>query len=161
VDLAVNYADRTGGVSHIQNVIGGNGNNLLVGDDNPNVLTGGLGRNILIGRGGADLLTGGAGDNILIGDSTIYDLDPNLTALKAIFAEWNRTDATYQKRVSDLLGTGGGGLNGAFTLAKSSLISDVSQDVLVGSSALDWFFITNKQDSVSGGATPGDHTTIV
>lgn len=160
VDLALHSANRAaGGVYNIQNVAGGNANNLLVGDDNPNALTGGLGRNILIGRGGADLLKGGAGDNLLIGDSTIYDL--NVTALNAIAAEWNRKDVSFEKRVSDLLGTGGAGLNGAFTLNKSSILSDISLDILTGSSALDWFFVTNKQDALNGGATPGDHTTIV
>ena len=160
VDLALNYADRTGGVSRIQNVIGGNANSLLVGDDNPNSLTGGLGRNILIGRRGADLLQGGAGENLLIGDSTVYDLD--LPALNAVFAEWNRTDAPFQKRVSDLLSQGGAGLNGGYNLGKSSILSDTSQDVLAGGgTALDWFFLTNKQDSTPGRATPGEHTTVL
>ena len=160
VDLARHTADRVGGgVFNIQDVIGGNGNSLLVGDDNPNVLTGGLGRSILIGGGGADLLQGGAGDNILIGDSTIYDT--NMIALAAIFAEWNRQDISFQKRVSDLISTGGGGLNGPYTLNKSSILDDSASDTLIGSSALDWFFVTNKQDVTGGGTTPGNRTTVL
>src|SRR5262249_53701556 len=45
-----------GGISNIQNVAGGLGNNTLVGDANANVLSGGKGRNLLIGGAGADQL---------------------------------------------------------------------------------------------------------
>ena len=139
--------------------MGGNANNLLVGDGNANTLTGGPGRDILIGRAGADVLKGGAGDNILIGDSTIYDTNP--TALAAIFAEWNRTDISFEKRHSDLNSASSKGLNGIFNLNKKSIISDISADVLFGSNGMDWFFTTKKQDVISAGSTAGDHTTEV
>ncbi len=49
----------------IENLLGGTGNDKLVGDNNSNALTGGAGNDILIGNGGNDTLDGGAGiDNI-------------------------------------------------------------------------------------------------
>src|SRR5262249_37709631 len=64
VNLARGTATGLAGISNIENVTGGQGNNLLVGDANANVLTGGAGRNILIGGAGLDQLTGGGGDNL-------------------------------------------------------------------------------------------------
>ena len=56
-----------GGVTSIENVIGGAGNDILVGDDNDNVIDGGAGNNILAGEGGDDTLWSGTGYNILYG----------------------------------------------------------------------------------------------
>jgi hypothetical protein len=159
VNLALHQASCTGGIFNTQNVIGGNGSNLFVGDDNANVLTGGLGRNVLIGRAGADVLTGGGGDNILIGDSTIYDT--NMTALAAIFAEWNRTDISFEKRHSDLNSASSKGLNGPYNLDKKSIAPDGSVDLLRGTSGLDWFFVTKKKDVIAGGENGGDKKTEV
>jgi hypothetical protein len=86
VNLRLGKATGLAGISGIQNVTGGQGNNLLVGDDNANILIGGAGRNILIGGGGVDQLTGGSGDNLLIGGGTKYDTDA--TALGLLLAEW-------------------------------------------------------------------------
>ena len=59
VNLAAGTATGTGGISNIQNVIGGQAGSLLVGDTNANVLKGGAGRNVIIGGGGADTLNAG------------------------------------------------------------------------------------------------------
>src|SRR5439155_4337341 len=45
----------------IDNVIGGSGNDRVVGSDLPNKLVGGPGNDTLIGNGGLDTLDGGAG----------------------------------------------------------------------------------------------------
>jgi hypothetical protein len=90
-DIAVNLQQGTatgvdGGISHIANVTGSVGNDLLVGDANANVLIGGTGRNIIIGGGGPDQIVGGGGDNLLIGGTTDYD--QNAAALELILREW-------------------------------------------------------------------------
>jgi Ca2+-binding RTX toxin-like protein len=161
VDLLIHTATGVGGgIFNIQNVTGSNGNSLLVGDANPNVLMGGTGRNVEIGDGGSDTIIGGGKDNILIGDSTIWDA--NLTALKAIFAEWTRTDLSFEQRLSHLMnqGTNDGRLNGNYLLNKKTVFSDGSTDTLVGGgpTALDWFFVTLKQDMFFP-HNPGDHIT--
>src|SRR5262249_51698437 len=53
-------------VSGIENVRGGDGSDVLTGNDDPNVLEGGVGNDSLVGRGGADVLDGGAGSADLV-----------------------------------------------------------------------------------------------
>jgi Ca2+-binding RTX toxin-like protein len=137
VDLLLGKATGFGGIAHIQDVTGSIGNDLIVGDDNPNILTGGTGRNILIGRRGADQLIGGPGDDILIAGYTDYDNDPNLTAWKAIKAEWTSGDS-YQTRYSFI--KSGGGLNGTYILDKTTVHSDQVKNTLTGGAGRDWFF---------------------
>jgi Ca2+-binding RTX toxin-like protein len=67
--------------SDVENLIGGNGNDVLVGDDDANELSGDFdgyyasGSDQLDGRGGADVLVGGGGDgDVLTGGSGDDDL---------------------------------------------------------------------------------------
>lgn len=138
-DVAVNLllgtaTDFAGGISNIQNVTGSQGNDLLVGDANPNVLVGGTGRNIIIGGAGADTITGSVNqDNILIGGTTLWDT--NMTDLMLIMHEWLRMDLNFKQRLSDLssggttvpnsvlLGTG-------VALNNSTVLADASVDTL-------------------------------
>jgi Ca2+-binding RTX toxin-like protein len=145
VNLALGTATGVaGGVSNVENVIGGPGDDILIGNDQADVLTGGPGRDILIGRGGADVLNGGVGDDILIGCSTDYDFDS--AALENIMAEWGRTDLEgtpgnqYFGRIQHLLGKLAGGENGSTFLTLSHLSDDGAADTLNGGSDLDWFF---------------------
>lgn len=161
VNLPLHTATRVGqGVFNVRNVIAGVGNSLLVGDAAANTLVGGTGRSVLIGGAGSDVLVGSAAaENILIADGTTFDA--NAAALAAIFAEWTRADVTFQKRVSDLISTGGGGLNGAYTLDKKSIVVDSASDVLMGGSGMDWFFDDKKLDTIAGGQQAGDRVTGV
>ena len=54
VNLITGSGTGTGGISSIQNAIGGDGNDTLTGDASNNVLTGGLGKDIINGGGGSD-----------------------------------------------------------------------------------------------------------
>lgn len=70
----------TGAVGPIQ-IVGGSGNDTLVGSTSADLLTGGAGNDTLQGRGGNDLLTGGPGmDTFLMGfvdrPDTITDFAP-------------------------------------------------------------------------------------
>ncbi len=67
--------------SSVASLVGGSGNDLLIGDTRANFITGGAGNDILEGGGGNDVLTGGAGaDEFVIGpvagQSTIADFTP-------------------------------------------------------------------------------------
>jgi hypothetical protein len=146
----------TGGIANIRNVIGGAGNDVLVGDVAANSLWGGAGRDLLIGGLGADLLDGGADDDILIGGYTAYDSNP--TALDAVMREWMRTDLdvlgpqeSYKARIDHLMS--GGGLNGAYVLKSSkgqgTVLDDGLADMLTGGDGLDWFFGDKKQDIIA------------
>jgi hypothetical protein len=112
----------------------GGGGSILVGGAGDDVLAGGAGRDLLIGGAGADALAGMGDEDILIAGSTSHDGDP--AALRALLAEWKRTDATYATRISHL--RSGGGLNGASRLAASDLFDDTSADVLTGGPGNDW-----------------------
>src|SRR5207248_688910 len=54
------------------NMSGGSGADLIVGDAGNDVLNGGAGRDVLIGGLGVDQLNGNADDDILIGSRTIH-----------------------------------------------------------------------------------------
>jgi hypothetical protein len=141
VDLLTGKATgAAGGISGFENVTGGSGNDILVGDAGNNVLKGGAGRDLLIGGLGADTLDGGADDDLLIGGVTAFDA--NTAALSAILAEWARTDLTYTQRVAHL--RNGGGLNGVNKLNDTTVGDDSAADMLTGGSGLtggqDWFW---------------------
>jgi hypothetical protein len=159
VNLALGTATGVGqGLARIQDVSGGLGNALIVGDAQPNVLVGGRGRNIIIGGAAADRVVGGSRDNILIGGTTAYDLNAN--ALGAIMAEWTRADLAFEKRVEHLMTGNNGALNGPFTLSKETMFDDLARDVLTGGGSLDWYFVNQFDDTVNN-RKPKDHITLV
>jgi hypothetical protein len=88
VNLKLSTATGTGFVSHIENVFGGQGNNLLVGNGN-NLLKGGNGRDILISGGGNSTLQAGNGEAVLLGAHYVFDT--NVAALNALMAIWSHT----------------------------------------------------------------------
>jgi hypothetical protein len=171
VDLALHLASRVnngapGGVFGIANVIGSQGNDLLVGDGSANILRGGTGRNLIIGGGGADQLYGGGGDNLLIAGLTSYD--QNLVALDALFAEWTSTDS-LTVRMKDI--STGGGLNGNYVLNPlatathpATVFADSAADQLFDGSGLSWFFVHQPGGTINQGAGPlinGDVVTLI
>jgi hypothetical protein len=85
--------------SNIQNVIGGQGANILVGDGNES-FTGGTGRNIIVSGGGSGQITGGGAGDILIGGTTAYDTDD--ASLQAILSYWTTSGDDYATRVANL-----------------------------------------------------------
>jgi Ca2+-binding RTX toxin-like protein len=155
VNLALGTATGVaGGVSNIENVTGGPGDDILVGDDQANVLSGGPGRDILIGRGGADTLRGGVGNDILVGGSTDHDL--NADALEDIMREWERVDgggtpfAQYLARIAHLRGPtpDHDNDNGTTFLNRSTVFDDGAADSLDGGSELDWFWMFGADTAV-------------
>lgn len=139
----------------IENVTGGSGNDILIGNGLDNVLNGGTGndvlvglgghdtlmaggtgRNILIGGDGADHLIGAAGDDLLIGGN--YVNQTNVASIIAIRNEWT-SSSDYNTRVGHLTTTNGG-LNGSTRLSASTVTDDGAADVLTGNGGLDWFW---------------------
>ena len=138
VDLPIGTATGlSGGISNIQDVYGSRGDDILVGNGG-NVLTGGTGRNLLIAGPTASTLIGNSGQDILVGGAPVYDADPKLTAIDAIMAEWSRTDLSYAARVQDLLD--GGGLNGSDLLDGANFLSNGGNNTLTGGAGLDLFY---------------------
>jgi Ca2+-binding RTX toxin-like protein len=149
-------ATDAGGIAYIQNVTGGSGNDILVGDANANVLNGGGGRNLIIGGAGADTVIGGSGDDLLIAGYTSYDL--NAAALQAILTEWQRTDESYAARVANLRsGVGAGSYRLVLNTpaAAGTVFDDGAADVLTGNAGMDWFWANLPQDTITDRA-PGE-----
>lgn len=160
--LRYNYATGTLGVSGIENVAGGEGNDILRGDAADNILygsggndlllgeegndslDGGSGRNVLIGGLGRDVLIGGGDEDILIAGYTAYDDDD--TALVAILSEWTRSDLTYGERVDHL--KYGGGVQDPYLLDATSVFGDAESNTLLGGGGLDLFFANLALDTV-------------
>lgn len=115
------------GIVRIQNVIGGAGNDILVGNGG-NVLDGGDGRDLLISGARASTLIGGNGDDILIAGTTIHDTNP--TSLNAIRSVWNSSD-DYSTRVMTLR---------AGLLSDSAISRNRQPDWMLGQDGLDMFF---------------------
>jgi hypothetical protein len=130
------------GIKNIRNVTGGNGNDMFVGDGTGNVLTGGTGRSILIAGAGAGTLKGNAGQDLLVGGTTNYDT--NLTALKAILAEWTST-SDYAIRVQHLLQ--GGGANGTTRLSATTFTNNGGVNTMTGAGDLDLFYGVKARDN--------------
>jgi Ca2+-binding RTX toxin-like protein len=117
-----------------------------------------MGRDLLIGGAGIDALRGNAGDDILVAGPSAFD-DPNaanVLSLRAILAEWSRTDAAYAVRIARISGSIGGGLNGTNALQPGVTVTDdAHNDTLHGESGIDWY-IANRlrpgtvRDTVTG-----------
>jgi hypothetical protein len=145
VDLPLGTATGvSGSIANMQNVTGGQGNSILVGNGG-NVLTGGTGRNLLIAGPTASTLVGNSGEDVLVGGTT--DFDTNAPALIALMTEWSRPDLPYASRVQNLLT--GGGLNGTTLLDASTFHSNGGGNTLTGGTGLDLFC----------GLLPGDSGT--
>ena len=143
VNLYTGVASRVGGlVSGIENVNGGAGNDIIVGDGQANNFNGNAGRDILIGGLGADKLVGGAGEDLLIGGTTAYDKETTMVALTAVMQEW-ASNETYTNRRQHLLGKLNGGKNGSYILSKTLVPEDAALDKLTGGPIdTDWFWAT-------------------
>jgi Ca2+-binding RTX toxin-like protein len=148
VNLTTGTADwMAGGIANVQNVTGGSGSDVLVGNDAANVLIGGAGRNLLIGGRGGDTLNDpkapALGEDLLIGGATVFD--SNTKSLAAVEREWARPTLPgtalqqYQARVDHLMT--GGGLNDIFRLSAATVFADGAADLLTGNSGagLDFF----------------------
>jgi Ca2+-binding RTX toxin-like protein len=158
VNLATGFATGAGSVQDIQNVTGGYGNDLILGNDLDNLLIGGdgndvlsggagadtliggRGRDLLFGGEGADRLEGGDGEDVLIGNNFSYQA--NTMALVALRAEWSRTDLSFAQRM-DHLRTGGGFALG-YMMNSMTVYEDNAVDELLGGPDpdTDWFWAT-------------------
>ncbi len=137
----------------------GGGATVAVGGAGRDTLIGGTGPSILIGGGGRDELKAGAGAAILIAGITKFDA--NLAALKALSAEWARTDETFAQKVAHLNGGATGGKNGAFVLDTTTVHHSGGPSELIGTSATDWFFahLTGRRKDDVDGFRAGDVLT--
>ena len=148
----------------IRNVIGGQGNNVLVGDGNTGLLLGGKGRDLLFSGGGNTTLRAGSGEAVLVGGH--YILDTDLNALEHLLAEWSRTDlgtpfdpTGYQARVRHL--EHGGGKNDPFLLNNTTVFADGGKQTLTSGAGLDFIFFDSADLPLTNPVRPGEQTRLV
>lgn len=170
VNLLAGTATGLTGVSGVEDIAGGDGDDFLMGNAANNVIVGGAGEDIILGWSGSDTLSGGGGRDFVIGGTGADVIHGNATedmlvaatiaygnettsvldrtAVDALMAEWRRTDISYAARIAHLTGTTGGGLNGAYVLNASTVFDDPETDHLFGDAGQDWFLAGDK-DSIS------------
>ena len=181
VNLLDGAATGIAGVSGVENIIGGDANDFLVGNAGDNVISGGNGEDIIFGwsgvdslngNGGRDFLIGGTGgdtihgnatEDILVSGTLTYASEApsstiDRTAIDAIMSEWRRTDLSFSARLAHLNGTTSGGLNGSYVLNATTALDDDVTDFLHGDAGQDWL-LAGVKDSVIGGGN--DTVTFV
>ncbi|HKB01089.1 MAG TPA: hypothetical protein VKD90_02670, partial [Gemmataceae bacterium] len=140
VQLAMPVVIDAGAGNDAVDAAGSAGPAVVLGRDGSDVLSGGAGRDLLVGGRGLDNLRGAAGDDILIAGPTT--LEPDLTGLLAVMAEWSDAGTDFVTRVRHLSGVTPGGANGPYLLKAATVQSDPSIDQLAGGADRDWFLFT-------------------
>jgi hypothetical protein len=138
VNLELQTASAVGGVViGFENVTGGSGNDLIVGDDQPNTLRGGAGNNVLVGGGGLDNIIGGPDSDLIIG-GTAFNYDQ--ASLDAVWLEWTNPNDLFMDKLGHLSGASGG-LNGTvYLIGGQTVISDGLANNLFGNGGNDWIW---------------------
>ena len=171
IDDDINDSIEIWGGAGDDNIKGGSGNDIIMGESGDDNLWGGNGRDIVIGGLGADRLHGDANDDILIAGFTMYEsdfamsapsgfgasasltLEQQRTALEAVLAEWT-SSRTYATRRQNIFGTGTGTRNnGSYffkisntSMTRNTVFDDAAVDRLWGDSGTDWFFANTLGD---------------
>jgi Ca2+-binding RTX toxin-like protein len=100
-------------VLDIENVSGGSGNDILVGNGEANLLSGNLGNDTVVGRGGQDLLAGGLGTDRIDGGSgldTVTYVDhvsPVTVSLDGIVNDGQAGENDHLSGLESIIGGGG------------------------------------------------------
>ena len=155
VNLLTGVATGTGGISAIDAVFGGSGNDILVGTGSGILLEAGSGNDLIIGGSGQATIDSGSGQDIIIAGSTNYDT--NKAALQAIESYWANTSISFATRIAKLSGPGVSG----YKLNPSTVTHANASDTLNLGSANDWVFWRmsgTDADNLTG--TPG-HSTFI
>ena len=144
---------------------GGSGNDIILGESGDDNLWGGNGRDLILGGSGADKIHGDQLDDILVGGFTAFEAEFNQSApsafsaasrltfenqrlaLEAILSEWG-SNRTYSQRRDNIRGTSTGARDNANYFLKvddnvmtnNTVFEDDAKDTLWGDQGTDWFF---------------------
>jgi Ca2+-binding RTX toxin-like protein len=132
VNLALGTATGKFAYTQFENVTGGSGKDVLVGDDNDNILIGGAGDDKLTGGGGNDLLNGGDGkDTYIFNDN--WGSDSLIDASGIDIADFSAVqhDLTFTINVDSLAVTGGANLLSSPANMLEQLLGGLGNDKFV------------------------------
>ncbi len=131
---------------------GGSGNDILLGQDGDDSISGGAGRDIIIGGKGNDKINGGTDDDLLV--AGYLGLANPSALLQQVQSEWI-SSRTYEQRSlairTSMLKVDGPG---------SNLFDDAAEDKLVGASGRDLFFAHYRAKSQDGGRNDDEWDSI-
>lgn len=114
IDLGRGTGPEGDRLTGIENASGGRGDDVLIGDEEPNRLRGGNGHDRLVGRGGNDRLDGGSGstqwadgpddyrDSFGCGEGHDRVIHPNLALLPSsceVMMDWSELDTSLDVRI--------------------------------------------------------------
>lgn len=159
VDLGRSTAQNTGlGMDQflsIENVVGGNGNDLITGNAVANALTGGNGNDTLNGAQGNDILNGGLGNDVLNGglgiDTAVYTGNAAI-AVNLNIATAQATGQGMDRLISiENVTTGGGNDRLTGNAAANTFVSGAGNDTLLGGAGADTLNGGLGNDLIDGG----------
>lgn len=128
-------------------IYGGRGHDVIIGGPGDDKIKGHGGRDLIIGGRGEDKLDGHEGEDVIVGG--FYTFENDVASLRALLAEWTRTDLDFDARLANLIG--GGGLNGDVVLNDSTAFDDFAKNDLEGDGHRDLFFV-GSEDKVDDNA---------
>lgn len=138
-------------LSNIQNLVGSDSGDLLIGDANANRLDGGLGNDTLMGGAGADTLIGGGGN-----DTASYDTQAVLNTGEFLTVSLDVRVANTFDALGDVL-VGIANLTGSRN--NDRVVGDASANILVGGLGSDTLEGGAGADTLIGGNASSDMTT--
>jgi hypothetical protein len=156
VNLSTKAATGASSVVNIQDVVGGSGNDILVGAGTV-TLQAGSGYDLVIGGTGKATIDSGSGQDIVIAGSTSYD--SSATALQDIESYWSTGTVLFGTRVTRLSSVGSP--TGGYKLTTTTVTHAAASDTIVLGSTSDWVFFRmtgTNADHLTG--TPKQSTQI-
>ncbi|MFO0945677.1 MAG: hypothetical protein U1D30_06995 [Planctomycetota bacterium] len=128
------------------------GNDILVGNHGDDTFGGQAGNDVLFGGQKSDSVSGGDGEDLLVEGTTTFD--DNLTALRAILAEWTSTADYETFRLSRPSASSGGLNSGNYLQVGTTVLIDSNTDTLSGDGERDWIASKGSTDSMP--TSPGE-----
>jgi len=142
----------------LENIIKGNGNDALTGNQYANSLSSGAGNDTIIGAAGNDTLDGGAGNDRMLGglgdDLYIVDSTNDVIVENAVEGtDTVQSSATYTlgDNLENLTLTGSAFINGAGNSRNNKLIGNSGNNLLGGADGLDTLTGGQGNDTLKGG----------
>ena len=138
-------------LKNFQDLVGGDGDDTLIGDATANTLSGGPGTDHLVGRQGNDTLNGGAGT-----DYADYSQDGDFRGTRGVVVDLNSgtESGVGDSGTEDKIGSD---VEGAIGTARDDTLSgSTGNDVLIGLAGADTFSGRSGNDMIDPGTVAGD-----
>ena len=143
---------------NIENLLGTNGNDTIVGSNAANTLSGGNGNDTILDAGGNDDVSGGAGDDVFIAGTGQNDYDGGSGSDTVDFSAFSRSINVNLATGSTSGGSSGNAASNDTLVNIENLIGTRGSDTLTGNDLANTFTDGGGNDDVFGGA--GDDVFI-